>query len=541
MRRSVAFIVLLAVSTPAVVLGLATAAGASPSITAVVVRGTEQAPSITVTGSGFGADVSALGPPSGLPLGACGTGFNYGSNFIFTDSSRSWEAGHAPGDCVGVLISSYTDTQIVFTFGSYYPNYLLVGGDAFTMDVLGGSFSGTVPEIVRASNPPVVATVSPGHDAVWAVSISNYFSASMTGGVATVTATANGSTPLGFDNANMPDCSLSEGTETCHLPDIPAGNVFVLNVYVPTDALSVGTIITGHVDYFSSSTMVVDAFGSLNTVTLASPPPPGGPPPSDYVVAKPGVPSSSRSGPPTDANPTEQIITLPNQPGAKPVLVLLKSVTPGPTLSPADKLLCPTSGTKCSGQISVFAGNFKQYANKKFPIQAQIIAKWKQQVPPGKIVMAKDIGGPPVQLAPCVVKGGTYNTPCAKPEIVKGSAAANNLTTTDTILFVATDPRFAWHVTKGPDAPVSVKATAGAGKATVTWKAPVVTNGVITAYSVTPHLGKTALKAVTVAGTARRATITGLKKGKAYTFTIVARTAKGVSLASKASNAVKPT
>ena len=83
-----------------------------------------------------------------------------------------------------------------------------------------------------------------------------------------------------------------------------------------------------------------------------------------------------------------------------------------------------------------------------------------------------------------------------------------------------------------------MKATAGKGKATVTWKAPVVTNGRITAYTVTPHLGKTALKSVAFAGTALKGVVTGLQKGKSYTFTIVARTAKGVSLASKASNAV---
>jgi titin len=86
-----------------------------------------------------------------------------------------------------------------------------------------------------------------------------------------------------------------------------------------------------------------------------------------------------------------------------------------------------------------------------------------------------------------------------------------------------------------------VKATAGKGKATVTWKAPVVTNGRITAYTVTPMLGKVAGKAVTFPGTALKGVISGLQKGKAYTFTIVAKNAKGVSLASKPSNIVKPT
>jgi hypothetical protein len=119
------------------------------------------------------------------------------------------------------------------------------------------------------------------------------------------------------------------------------------------------------------------------------------------------------------------------------------AITAGPdgALSAADRLLCPVSGNKCSGQIAMFGGNFSKYVNKAHPIRVQIIAKWKTKVGAGKILMAKDTGGPPVQLAPCVVKSGLSNTPCLKSEIVKGSAAKHNLTTT--ILFVGADPRFA--------------------------------------------------------------------------------------------------
>ena len=259
------------------------------------------------------------------------------------------------------------------------------------------------------------------------------------------------------------------------------------------------------------------------------------------VSAQPGVAAASSSGPPTDANPTKQVITLPKQPGAQPVNVTLQSINPASKLSTADKLLCPSSGNKCSGQISGFGGDFSKYTNKARPIQIQIIAKWKSKVGPGKLLMSKDAGGPPVQLAKCVAKGGKFNTPCLKSEVVSGSAARHNLITTSTILFVGTDPRFARHLATGPDAPTAVKAIAGAGKATVTWTPPVVTNGKVTGYTVTPHLGKVAQKAVSFPGTVRKAVMTGLKKGKAYTFTIVTKTTLGVSLASKASNPIKPT
>jgi hypothetical protein len=258
------------------------------------------------------------------------------------------------------------------------------------------------------------------------------------------------------------------------------------------------------------------------------------------AVGTPGVPVASSDGPPTDEQPTKQIVTLPAaQPGAPPVVISLRSVTPGPGLSAADQLLCPATGTPCSGQISVVAGDFSKYVDKAHPIEIRIIAKWKTKVPPGRILMAKP-GFPPIQLAPCVVKSGKYNTPCAKPEVVTGSAATHNLTTTTIILFVGADPRMARHVSTGPDAPTAVKATAGKKNATVTWQAPVVTNGRITTYTVTPHLGKAALKSVSFAGTARKGTVTGLTVGKSYTFTVVAKTARGVSLNSKASNAIKP-
>ena len=258
------------------------------------------------------------------------------------------------------------------------------------------------------------------------------------------------------------------------------------------------------------------------------------------VVAAPGAPAASSAGPPTPAHPTKQVITLPNTPGARFLSVRLQSIDPGPNLSAADKLLCPAA-TPCSGQISVIGGNFAKYVNQAHPIQIQIIARWNAKVPPGKLLMLQDSGGPPIQLAKCVLIKGAYNTPCANPELVKGTAAANDLTTTDTILFVGTDPRFARHVDKGPDAPTAVSAHAGKKSATVTWRAPVVTNGRILGYQVAAHLGRVTEPSVAFSGTALKGTITGLISGKSYTFTVKAKTAAGISLASKASNVVRVT
>jgi hypothetical protein len=44
-----------------------------------------------------------------------------------------------------LVVSSYTTTQIVFSFGSFYANFNPVtAGDGYTMSVLTATFSGSV-------------------------------------------------------------------------------------------------------------------------------------------------------------------------------------------------------------------------------------------------------------------------------------------------------------------------------------------------------------------------------------------------------------
>ena len=81
----------------------------------------------------------------------CGnTGFDYDNNLYFSDG---WGAGQGAGpfgDCTGLFISSYSDTQVVFTFGSGYGTGnnqygTLSYGDSFQMNVFGATYNGTVP------------------------------------------------------------------------------------------------------------------------------------------------------------------------------------------------------------------------------------------------------------------------------------------------------------------------------------------------------------------------------------------------------------
>ena len=87
-----------------------------------------------------------------------------------------------------------------------------------------------------------------------------------------------------------------------------------------------------------------------------------------------------------------------------------------------------------------------------------------------------------------------------------------------------------------PGSPTIGTAIEGDAQASVTFTAPVSNGGsAITGYTVTSIPGS-----FTGTGTASPITVTGLTNGTAYTFTVIATNANGNSLASSASNSVRP-
>jgi hypothetical protein len=88
-----------------------------------------------------------------------------------------------------------------------------------------------------------------------------------------------------------------------------------------------------------------------------------------------------------------------------------------------------------------------------------------------------------------------------------------------------------------PSAPRSVVGRPGAGRAVVSWTAPVNTGGLaVTSYTVTATPGGRTC----VTTGARSCTVTGLVNGRSYRFSAVARTTAGVSARSALSTLVVP-
>jgi hypothetical protein len=91
-----------------------------------------------------------------------------------------------------------------------------------------------------------------------------------------------------------------------------------------------------------------------------------------------------------------------------------------------------------------------------------------------------------------------------------------------------------------PPAPTSPAATAGANKATVTWKPPAGADPAVTGYLITAIKGGTAANAVSVPASATSAAVTGVAGGASYTFHIQAVNEYGAGTAATTA-AVTPT
>jgi hypothetical protein len=145
----------LAVGASGLLGGLAFASGAPVSVSSVTLSGSLSSPTMTITGSGFGA--SPTGGVAAGPLPNCGngtwTGKDYPAGKLWFDdanASETWTAGAlngTGGDCVGWVIDSYSAKKIVLSFGTAYGSFgwTLHDSDQFVLSIKGEPFNGSVP------------------------------------------------------------------------------------------------------------------------------------------------------------------------------------------------------------------------------------------------------------------------------------------------------------------------------------------------------------------------------------------------------------
>jgi len=153
-----------------------------PLIHSVTISDAAAAPTVTVNGVGFGTPANLGGSTAASTCsGASSSGDDYGSNLYLFDVTAAWSAGQGPPsacDYYGLIISTYSDTQIVFTLGSDYPTYgNLKIGDHIRVHVLGAALSRTVilaPTVTGfspASGPVGTLVTIKGSNLTWGAKV----------------------------------------------------------------------------------------------------------------------------------------------------------------------------------------------------------------------------------------------------------------------------------------------------------------------------------------------------------------------------------
>jgi hypothetical protein len=119
-----------------------------PAISNVVLSDPSGTPTVTVTGSNFGAGA----PPGNAETcqnGDTADDFAYPEVF-FEDITQGWGAG-ATGDCVGLKIISWSSTQVVYSFGEGFSG--ITSGDQVQAVIMGATDTFSAATTLPATAP----------------------------------------------------------------------------------------------------------------------------------------------------------------------------------------------------------------------------------------------------------------------------------------------------------------------------------------------------------------------------------------------------
>jgi hypothetical protein len=149
---------LLAITAVAIPSGAASIAAqpmvtSSAQVTGVTFSGPDSSatpPTVTITGTGFGAKPKGTSDDSN----SCGTysdnGDTYKTNLSFYEDHWNWEAGYSSAgttSCIGIIVTTWKADKIVFTFGDAYGtsvNWVVSNTDNYAVAVKGYLWGGLV-------------------------------------------------------------------------------------------------------------------------------------------------------------------------------------------------------------------------------------------------------------------------------------------------------------------------------------------------------------------------------------------------------------
>jgi hypothetical protein len=153
--------VIAAIATGLLLIPAATASASR--VSSVTFSGTEgqPGPTVTVTGTGFPAKAPKGSSAATDSCGDYGPGngdwfgkITSKKSLVFIDDTNEWWAGEGTpngGNCIGIVLESWSPTQVVFKFGVAYGSFasefgpwMANAGDHFVLKIANYWYGGTV-------------------------------------------------------------------------------------------------------------------------------------------------------------------------------------------------------------------------------------------------------------------------------------------------------------------------------------------------------------------------------------------------------------
>jgi hypothetical protein len=149
---------------------------AAPTIDSIAFQGASGSPTSPVMyifGHGFGTGPNSA--PLPLPLQNCGAGSDYHAGVFSVAVSPTVFSAGTPTSCLGLIVNSWSDSQITATFGSIYGSslpyapdcYCLSNSEPLTVSVNGADWSGTARFVASGAAQIITPPASPLRGVVW--------------------------------------------------------------------------------------------------------------------------------------------------------------------------------------------------------------------------------------------------------------------------------------------------------------------------------------------------------------------------------------